>query len=260
MDVTMSSYSFSHQFSQHWTGAPKPIRDAIVQELTDITDLLQTDTPFEDFVFSVHDLDAHLDELYAAHQIQQAKEQRLADEQAEIARKQAEKEQQEEKEAQAKKAEAEAKIEAERQQQATLTEKSAHHEESSQYSEAKNQKNTIQNNNSAKDNHHAKQDQQNFESHDDADTLIQNAHVNTTIKAVTESANAAIDLSLKDAKLSTAHESMIQELEATIDDYLTEQMLQMSENLKSWLRTEVSRQLSEPSPATDKNNGQETKH
>jgi hypothetical protein len=38
---------------------------------------------------------------------------------------------------------------------------------------------------------------------------------------------------------------MIHELEVHIDDYLTEQMMQLSETLKSWLRAEVTRQLSE---------------
>ena len=72
MEETMSSYSFSHQFYQHWTQAPETVRTAIVQELIDITDLLQTDTPFEKFVFSIHDLDAHLDDLYCAHEAKQA--------------------------------------------------------------------------------------------------------------------------------------------------------------------------------------------
>ena len=40
-------------------------------------------------------------------------------------------------------------------------------------------------------------------------------------------------------------QQMIHELEVHIDDYLTEQMMQLSETLKSWLRAEVTRQLSE---------------
>jgi len=87
----MSSYSFSHEFYQHWTGAPQLVRAAIVQELKDITALLQSDTSFEQFVFSNHDLDAHLDDLYGAHEKQQAAAKALADEQAAL---QAEAEQQ----------------------------------------------------------------------------------------------------------------------------------------------------------------------
>ena len=78
----MSSYSFSHEFYQRWTGAPQSVRAAIVQELKDITALLRADTSFEQFVFSNHDLDAHLDDLYGAHEKQQAAAKALADEQA----------------------------------------------------------------------------------------------------------------------------------------------------------------------------------
>ena len=78
----MSSYSFSHQFYQHWTDAPEPVRAAIVQELTDITDLLQTQTAFEKFVFSIHDLDAHLDDLYCAYNLEQLEIKKVADEKA----------------------------------------------------------------------------------------------------------------------------------------------------------------------------------
>ena len=37
-----------------------------------------------------------------------------------------------------------------------------------------------------------------------------------------------------------------------IDDYLSEQMMLMSENLKSWLRAEVTQNLSEDEAVTDK--------
>ena len=91
MEDTMSSYSFSHQFYQRWTCAPEPIRAAITQELKDITTLLQTETPFESFVFSTHDLDAHLDNLYENHDAEQAIAKAIADKQAQ-ARATAEKE------------------------------------------------------------------------------------------------------------------------------------------------------------------------
>lgn len=81
MEETMSSYSFSHQFYQRWTRAPEPIRAAIIQELTDITSLLQTDTPFEAFVFSAPDLDAHLNDLYKNHNAEQAVAKAIAEKQ-----------------------------------------------------------------------------------------------------------------------------------------------------------------------------------
>ena len=78
----MSSYSFSHQFYQRWTCAPEPVRAAITQELKDIITLLQTQTPFESFVFSTPDLDTHVDELYDNHDAEQAIAKAIADKQA----------------------------------------------------------------------------------------------------------------------------------------------------------------------------------
>lgn len=43
--------------------------------------------------------------------------------------------------------------------------------------------------------------------------------------------------------LSQEQENFVRELEVRIDDYLSEQMADMSENLKAWLRDEVQRQL-----------------
>ena len=57
-------------------------------------------------------------------------------------------------------------------------------------------------------------------------------------------ADAGIHLSLKDAKLGATPPELIRELEIQIDDYLSEQMMLMSENLKSWLRAEVTQHLS----------------
>ena len=72
MEDTMSSYSFSHQFYQHWTCAPETVRAAITQELKDITTLLQAETVFESFEFNTHDLDAYVDELYNNYNAEQA--------------------------------------------------------------------------------------------------------------------------------------------------------------------------------------------
>lgn len=55
-------------------------------------------------------------------------------------------------------------------------------------------------------------------------------------------------------ELSTENEDLIHELGMHIDDYLSDQMTQMSEDLKSWLRAEMSRQLSEQLNAPDHNN------
>lgn len=221
----MSSYSFSHQFYQHWTGAPKPVRAAIVQELTDITDLLQTEIPFEKFVFTTHDLDAHLDDLYCVYNLQQVAAQRQADEQAAEQQKLEEQRQLEALENEAK----EKQQQAERQQIEAL----AHSESAIENTDTKNKDHKQPN---SKD--------------------ISNKKATTTataIKAVADNLNikSAIDLKLKSTSLNAEHEALFSELEGQIDDYLTEQMLQMSENLKSWLRAEVSRQLTDKDQALE---------
>lgn len=276
MEETMSSYSFSHQFYQHWTQAPEPVRSAIVQELTDITDLLQTETPFEKFVFSTHDLDAHLDDLYCAHEAKQAaiKEQEKQAAAKEIADKQvkqreeAERQRLEEKLLQEKEekrlkeeekqrldakkkaadqaqkeAEAQKLQEAEQQQKADAEQA---RKEESKTTDNSNTDNVDKDNKSSrvddKDSQHDTNDATNNGANDNqADTVI------TSDKTLIAKPNkgAAINLSPTNSKLSAGHEALIHELEMHIDDYLTEQMLQISEDLKSWLRSEVSRQLIE---------------
>lgn len=219
----MSSYSFSQQFYQHWTGAPELVRAAIVQELTDITSLLQTQAPFEKFVFSIHDLDAHLDDLYCIHEIQQAVEKEQAAKKIEASRIKAEEEQRQQeeedrtKEAQLK-AEADAIADA---QNDTDTEKSISIEN-------ENKKDSL--------------------TQDDKSTPSTNP-----VKAILNDSNKeqAIELGLKNSELNAEHKGMLTELEVHIDDYLTEQMLQMSENLKSWLRAEISQQLAKKDKMDD---------
>ena len=261
----MSSYSFSHEFYQHWTGAPQPVRAAIVQELKDITALLRADTSFEQFVFSNHDLDAHLDDLYGAHEKQQAAAKALADEQAAL-RAEAEQQRLEEERLEAERIQAErlARVRAQAEKQAA--------EEKAQAdaaNEQRQQQQTIQ----QKDNQEPSASEEKLSSYtlhahtshnreanaatatlketdpkSSADKKETSAHDEQLINAVDDKvshAASSIDLSLKDTTLSAAEQQMIHELEVHIDDYLTEQMMQLSETLKSWLRAEVTRQLSE---------------
>lgn len=247
----MSSYSFSPQFYQHWTSAPQAVRAAIVQELTDITTLLQTDTPFEDFVFSNHDLDAHLDDLYSAHDKQQAVAREVADkeaaqkaeaEQQRLAEESLEKERLEqqrlqEEKLQAKRNALEEKALAEAEQQETQVEQPADKQDSVTEVTKVAEKaitETVKNEVDKDPNKSLAETKPNLANVNNINTIGDTAH-----------AHSAIDLSLQDTELNAAHQQMIQELEANIDDYLTEQMMQMSENLKSWLRAEVTRQLSE---------------
>ena len=287
----MSSYSFSHQFYQRWTCAPEPIRASIIQELTDITTLLQADTPFETFVFSTHDLDAHLDDLYENHEAEQAIAKAIADKQAE-AHNAAEKQRLEEE----KQATADAKLK----EETTLKEAAKIREESeaAQKEQEKNSQliadennldktvaaidvkdedkisadNSIANSNvssSNKDiatkgiainknataeivagNNRTENGTENEPVQQQSNAAI--AATDSNIKTVIDKAvsDAAIHLSLKNTKLGATHAELIRELEMHVDDYLSEQMMQISENLKSWLRAEVTQHLTEQDKST----------
>lgn len=254
MEESMSSYSFSHQFYQRWTRAPEQVRAAIVQELTDITTLLQTDTPIEKFTFSLPDLDAHLDDLYSIHEAEQAAAKQKADEQA---KRHAAAEKQrlaEEKKAVDEKARAAAKIEreeAKRQEEKLQKEQAQKEERATQLAADKNNHAKV-----AQDTSEAASADSNVVNDKKNNADDSNDNINVTSDSPTEHTivkpkkGAAIDLSLKDPVLSAAHEDLIHELEMHVDDYLSEQMTQMSEDLKSWLRSEVGRQLTE---LTEKN-------
>ena len=273
----MSSYSFSPQFYQRWTCAPDPIRASIIQELTDITTLLQHDTPFETFVFSTHDLDAHLDNLYENHEAEQAIAKAIADKKAQeqaAAEKQRLEEERLEKEKQAKaaadtKVKKEAKLkEAEAAQKEQLANnKSASIDDNDISKNVTSKIDTGKVENSVTDSR--VENYQRIETLDaksdatktDADkksihepTNDVNAVNDNNMKTVIDKAvaDAGIHLSLKDAKLGATPPELIRELEIQIDDYLSEQMMLMSENLKSWLRAEVTQHLSEDKVGTNK--------
>lgn len=276
----MSSYSFSHQFYQRWTCAPEPIRASIIQELTDITTLLKAETPFETFVFSTHDLDAHLDDLYENHEAEQAIAKAIADKQA------AEQlifEQQRLEEEQKIKAE-----ETKRQEETHLTKESRLKEqaleEKNKPKETENTQKEVERETLFADDKNRLEtaikleiaDADETEIDDKVDTIINDdsdneehiansktisEHANaidddsikndstikndSSINAINNKASLAISLAVKDAKLSVTHKDLIHELEMQIDDYLSDQMMLMSENLKSWLRAEMTQHLSE---------------
>ena len=260
MDDTMSSYSFSQHFYQRWTCAPEPIRAAITQELEDITNLLQTETPFESFVFRTHDLDAHVDELYENHEAEQAiakaiidkqEKERAADEQQRL------EDEKSQAIAAAKQQEEDRRLETEATAQKEL--------EKNALSKSVTDNNNPNASTAANDADKTGIDGKNIESTENnatdntgktsADTDIKTIGepANTTnetsiktdsaIKAINTKASAAISLALKDTNANTNHQALIRELEMQIDDYLSDQMMLMSENLKSWLRAEVTQHL-----------------
>ena len=286
----MSSYSFSPQFYQRWTCAPDPIRASIIQELTDITTLLQHDTPFETFVFSTHDLDAHLDNLYENHEAEQAIVKAIADkkaqEQAAAEKQRLEAEQRLEKERLEKEKQAKVAADTKLKEEAKLKEVEAAQKEQQHNEQLANHKSASIDDKDISKNVTSKNDtieleksvtdsrvdkNQSVETSDaksdatktaaDADkrsihdttnavNVVKDNNMKTVIdKAV---ADAGIHLSLKDAKLGATPPELIRELEIQIDDYLSEQMMLMSENLKSWLRAEVTQHLSEDKVGTNK--------
>ncbi|MDP4544814.1 hypothetical protein Q8P09_06970 [Psychrobacter faecalis] len=276
MEDTMSSYSFSHQFYQRWTCAPDPVRASIIQELTDITTLLQHDTPFETFVFSTHDLDAHLDNLYENHEAEQAIAKAIAEKQAQeraaAEKERLEEEQRLEKERVEKEKQAKAVADAKQKEEDTLRAAAAKQEQ--QHDEQLDHKRatSVDDNDSSK-NITSKNDTDVVEKLEATKTDATKTATDTDRKSIQEPANianvtngandhnmktvidkavsdAAIPLSLKDTKLGASHPELIRELEMHVDDYLSEQMMQISENLKSWLRAELAQHLTEPDTTT----------
>ncbi|WP_201572029.1 cell envelope integrity protein TolA [Psychrobacter nivimaris] len=273
MEDTMSSYSFSHQFYQRWTCAPEPVRAAITQELKDITTLLQPDTSFEDFTFNTHDLDAHVDELYDNYNAEQAIAKAITDKQekedAAAAKQKLEDEQKKKETEEATfKAEATRKEQEKNEQSALKTDNDKELAATdvansntdkvvaditvtddfvTENSNAKIEKvasEVVNTESNASDNKNA--DNRNIG--EQAHTLSDNH-----IKDINNKASAAINLALKDAKLDATHQQLIRELETQVDDYLSEQMMLMSENLKSWLRAEVTQHFSEQNDSTTNN-------
>lgn len=269
MEDTMSSYSFSHQFYQRWTCAPEPVRAAITQELKDITTLLQSDTSFEDFTFNTHDLDAHVDELYDNYNAEQAIAKAITDKQE-------------------KEYAAAAKQKLEEEQKKKETEEATRKAEKAQEEQEKNTQSALEQDNNDKklaatdvarvntdkvvtdsavtDNSSIKTEKDasevvntegNTSDNKSADnkTISEQTHTlsNNHIKDINNKASAAINLALKDAKLDATHQQLIRELETQVDDYLSEQMMLMSENLKSWLRAEVTQHFSEQNDSTTNN-------
>ena len=272
----MSSYSFSHQFYQRWTCAPDPVRASIIQELTDITTLLQHDTPFETFVFSTHDLDDHLDTLYENHEAEQAIAKAIAEKQAKeraaAEKERLEEEQRLEKERLEKEKQAKAVADAKQKEEEILRAAAAKQEQ--QHNEQLDHKRatSVDDNDSSK-NITSKNVTDAVEKLEATKTDATKIATDTDKKSIQEPANvvnvansandhhmktvidkavsdAAIPLSLKDTKLGASHPELIRELEMHVDDYLSEQMMQISENLKSWLRAELAQHLTEPDTAT----------
>lgn len=252
MEDTMSSYSFSHQFYQHWTCAPETVRAAITQELKDITTLLQAETVFESFEFNTHDLDAYVDELYNNYNAEQAIAKAIIDKQ-EQERAAAEKQQLEE--AQKKEAEETArKAEAAQKEQEKNEELAANktHNKKDNLTEQEAVDDAVDHLKTEKVSTGAASGENNST---DSQTISKQAATlsDKPIKNIPDNANTTINLVLEDSELDATDQTLIRELENQIDDYLSEQMMLMSENLKSWLRAEMTQHFSEQNTSAKKN-------
>ena len=268
MEHIMSSYSFSHQFYQRWALAPQLVRAAIVQELTDINILLQPDTELAGFSFTETDLDTHIETLYDAHnaELAAADAQKLADEQ----RLAEEKEKEDKRKAEAEKAQEEKAVAIEVQDNQATTDDS----------DSNDTENKIKNecdssgDSQAIENFHEPAPKQEPEatvkatpSNEMASDVTELAaktvqskpnkgHVNSNkdkvLSALQQHASAdnvkptpITDALAKAPILNQDNETLIHELGRHIDDYVSDQMAQLSEDLKSWLRAEIIRKLSE---------------
>lgn len=269
MDKIMPSYSFSHQFYRQWTKTPETVRAAIVQELTDITTLLKTDTASKTFEFSLPDLDTHLDEMYHSHRAQQAADKARADkekaeqerlEQEKIETERLEKAQAQEEQAriekenaaqeQAKQAAVAKENAAKRAQQAAIEQQPVATEEkqtADKTTDTENSTDTIL----TEQAHTVDVDNNEAAQKTSANNQI-NAHIDhTPANAAPQTADKPMPSTPAYTDVKSNHEALIHELGVHIDDYLSEQMAQLSEDLKSWLRAEISRQLADKSETTD---------
>ena len=253
----MSGYSFSLQFPQRWLQAPDQVRESIVQELKDIMTLLRTETTVSEFAFTQPDLDAHLDEIYTqkrelakAQQAEQEKErlrheilekQRLNRERLEkerVEKTRVEQEQQRkalEENQQKEKLQAIREAQQHKDAQADAEQQQRDYERK-QAKEQALQKNTEaeQENNSAVASVPTGSDTTNT-----ADNNVDKFDPSSNVNSAKDNQAPSGGL----IELNKDQQAFVHELEMRIDDYLSEQMAKMSEDLKSWLHDEVQRQL-----------------
>lgn len=234
----MAQVAFSHQFSHRWSNAPQTVKDALLQEFEDIMLLLDADTDLESFEFTVPDLHSHIDAINA--EVAAEKEAaRLEAERLEAERLEAER------------AEFEA-LEAERllnEEQQTLEQQQAEEQQAdselvdssieTDVEEASTTESseieTLESQEEATEVEAVDADTEILESQPTAVTNTEAAEAD-----ISAPASFAFDNSAPQAELDA---DFIKELENRIDDYLSEQLANMSEDLKSWLREQMVNRL-----------------
>lgn len=231
----MSQIAFSHQFANRWTNAPQQVKAALIQELNDIVTLLDADTDLDSFQFAIADVNAYIDGVYTDLH-----------------------------------AEHEAQLEVERLQQ----------EHQAAHSLYRDKDNAPQN---ATDATESAENVVSSETIDDDDAVVvddtrleeptaeqvevvEEAHTESelsleaTEEVVTES-HDSVEQQASDTPTQSATQNapaafafdsseglldaeFIKELENRIDDYLSEQLANMSEDLKSWMREQIKNRIS----------------
>lgn len=234
----MAQVAFSHQFSHRWSNAPQAVKDALLQEFEDIMLLLDADTDLESFEFTVPDLHAHIDAINA--EVAAEKEAaRLEAERLEAERLEAER------------AEFEA-LEAERllnEEQQALEQQQAEEQQEADEPVDSSIETDVEAASTTEDSEiEASKPQQEATEVEAVDADIESLESQPTAVTNTETAEAdisapasfAFDNSAPQAELDA---DFIKELENRIDDYLSEQLANMSEDLKSWLREQMVNRL-----------------
>ncbi|WP_019672167.1 hypothetical protein [Psychrobacter lutiphocae] len=209
----MTQVAFSHQFSQRWIDTPAEIKNALLQRLDDIVRLLDEDTDLDSFEFSIADLDGYLDDLYAQMATEIAEKQAEAQAEAErAAAEQAAAEEQAQAEQQAEQVEA---FDVDIDEAEEVTEQA-----SVQTTETES----------------ASSDSQHSDEHSEAASPAQ--------QPVAASVPPAFNFERTEGELDA---EFIKDLECSIDDYLSDQLSSMSEDLKSWLREAIENRLKKQS-------------
>ena len=266
----MSQVAFSHQFSHRWSNAPQPVKEALFQEFDDIVRLLEAETDLDSFEFTVPDLHEHIEAIYAEVEAERAAA-RLQAEQLEAERLEAERLEYEKLEAERLAFEAQAaKQHALSQQQAEQAAEAQIEQDHSADNLAESRlldtasesslaaDSTADTLDTLSDLDQEGLNQSNLDQSEiETEAYQQAAEVASPVTADTVSTDkgetskhvTAPDTSTPPAFEFAAlkgelDEEFIKGLEAHIDDYLSEQLADMSENLKAWLRDQIMYRLS----------------
>lgn len=237
----MTQIAFSHQFSNRWLAAPQQIKNAIIQELDDIVQLLDHKTELSEFKFTTPDLRSYIDTIYAdlAHE----KAAKLALQPQEKLAKEALIDDQEALKAAENKmrdvsSTSKTPSSGNSNDQSHHTKNKTHFIIKPSYGEPLSSQDPALNTNKAENGN----DNNNKRNQENQDSNSADSWSEPKTELDKEPARADDSVTLSFANDCTEVDaSLLKELETRIDDYLSEQMAIMSEDLKSWLREQVSK-------------------